>query len=182
MSKPTTGEPKAAHSERRGDADVTPREQAFGYPVGVRTLLACLLCAIVACAETRPAQVAPDRPPASTGPDTSTTVSPSAVPPPLGSAESTHEVPDTGASIGDVTCSSDDDCVVTTKFDCCACCSGLPLATSRAWLKWRDETECPKTKCTPCGKRSCQTPHDPSRFLAVCDLSKRIGRCGLVPK
>ncbi len=148
-----------------GRCDVENMPKPVGYAVCVRYIPLLWPCFAFACAETPAAQVAADGPRA-------------AAP----SAEPTHGVPETNASIGDVTCSSDADCVVTNKLHCCACCNSRVRATSRAWLNWRDQTECPKRSCKPCGKPRCQSPQDPSDFVAVCDRSQRIGRCALAPK
>jgi hypothetical protein len=74
-------------------------------------------------------------------------------------------------TVGDVTCSTDADCDVTTKRDCCECCPRKALATSKKWLAWRDGT-CLLMKCAGCDE-SCM-PETGRR--AWCDA----GKCALV--
>ncbi len=82
-------------------------------------------------------------------------------------AMSAHE----STTVGDVTCNDDADCAVTTKRDCCECCPRQALATSKKWLKWRDDA-CGLKKCGGCNE-SCP-PETGGR--ARCDS----GKCTLV--
>ena len=79
-------------------------------------------------------------------------------------------------TVGDVTCSADADCTTTTLAECCDCCGSNSRATSKAWLAWRDGTQCPKIRCEPCAKVKCPYFGDPASFHAVCDH----GSCSLV--
>jgi hypothetical protein len=73
---------------------------------------------------------------------------------------------------GDVTCTTDADCAVTTRRDCCECCPRRALATSKKWLEWRDKQQCPAERCAPC-EESCK-PETGAR--AACNA----GKCALV--
>jgi hypothetical protein len=75
-------------------------------------------------------------------------------------------------TVGDVTCSTDADCAVTTKRDCCECCPRKALATSKKWLQWRDTQQCAVEKCAGCDE-SCP-PETGKR--AACNA----GKCALV--
>jgi hypothetical protein len=75
-------------------------------------------------------------------------------------------------TVGDVTCSADADCAVTTKRDCCECCPRSAIATSKKWLDWRDKQQCPAARCAPC-EESCR-PETGAR--AACTN----GKCTLV--
>ena len=77
-------------------------------------------------------------------------------------------------TVGDVTCSTDSDCTVTTRRVCCECCPRKALATSKKWLEWRDSQECAAEKCAGCDE-SC--PPETGRVarcnMAKCELTKK---------
>jgi len=83
---------------------------------------------------------------------------------------SAHE----STTVGDVTCSTDADCAVTTRRECCECCPRKALATSKKWLEWRDKQQCAIEKCAGCDE-SC--PPETGR-VARCNTSK----CELMKK
>jgi hypothetical protein len=72
------------------------------------------------------------------------------------------------ATIGDVTCAADADCVITTRANCCDCCASNPQATSRAWLSWRDQTMCGAKSCGDCGEVKCAAVAPAAAFRAEC--------------
>lgn len=76
-------------------------------------------------------------------------------------------------SIGDTTCSSDADCAMTTKAECCDCCPSRPMATSAAWLGWRDGKQCAQTRCEPCGKVAC-VDAETLDLAPMCDRGKCV--------
>ena len=75
-------------------------------------------------------------------------------------------------TVGDVTCSTDADCTVTTRRDCCECCPRKALATSKKWLDWRDKQQCAIEKCAGCDE-SC--PPETGKSAACTN-----GKCTLV--
>ncbi len=81
------------------------------------------------------------------------------------------------STIGDQTCARDDDCALTRRSECCDCCEGPVLATSKAWLRWRDGT-CKRTRCEPCGKVKCRFFPPAEAFVARCER----GLCQRAPR
>lgn len=79
-------------------------------------------------------------------------------------------------TLGDVTCQGDGDCALTTRADCCDCCASNPMATSRAWLDWRDGTLCKQTRCEPCGKVKCPNFLPVDGFTARCESGSCVLR------
>lgn len=82
-------------------------------------------------------------------------------------AMSAHE----STTVGDVTCSVDADCAVTTKRECCECCPRKALATSKKWLQWSEQA-CGLKKCGGCDE-SCP-PETGARVACI------TGKCALV--
>jgi len=76
-------------------------------------------------------------------------------------------------TVGDVTCRTDADCVVTTKRDCCECCPRRALATSKTWLAWRDTQQCATTRCIGC-EESCKPE-------TGAHVACNAGKCALTP-
>ncbi len=72
------------------------------------------------------------------------------------------------ARIGDTTCETDADCAITATRECCDCCPSEPSVTSRAWLSWRDSTQCKQLRCEPCSNAPCAAVAPPSAFVATC--------------
>ncbi|MFO0564758.1 MAG: hypothetical protein U0263_03800 [Polyangiaceae bacterium] len=132
--------------------------------------MSCAL-ALTACPKHEPAAVEPR------SVATASTPAPSAEPaegttpaPPSSAGEAPSAAPPAisePSSIGDTTCASDTDCAITTRADCCECCASQPMATSGAWLDWR-EGQCKKTRCEPCGKVKCRWFEPASAFRARC--------------
>lgn len=77
------------------------------------------------------------------------------------------------ATVGDVTCSTDADCAITTKRDCCECCPRKALATSKKWLEWSDHA-CGLKKCPGCDE-SCppETGRTARCNAGKCELARR---------
>ena len=75
-------------------------------------------------------------------------------------------------TVGDTTCQSDADCVLTAQAQSnCACCPSAPSATSKAWLSWyladlarRRSVE----SCPSCERAQCAKTVTPDSYWAVC--------------
>lgn len=106
--------------------------------------------------------------PANTAVASAPTTAPVSSSAPSAAPETSPRVP----TVGDVTCAADADCAITARRDCCDCCATQPAATSAAWLKWFEGTQCATTRCEPCGKVKCPDVDEPGDFRPVC-VSKR---------
>ena len=73
------------------------------------------------------------------------------------------------ATMGDVTCKMDADCVIATRAECCDCCEANPKATSKSWLDWRDHTMCPAAKCAICEAVVCAGVEPAAAFHTECE-------------
>ncbi len=139
--------------------------------MSVRALVATGLVAIAGCAASGPPSAPRPAPRADVPapPPASAAATEQAAPlPPRASEPAAPKPALEPRSIGDVTCESDVECAVTTRADCCDCCVGPPMATSSAWLAWRDQQLCASTRCEPCGKVKCPDVASASDVRAVC--------------
>jgi hypothetical protein len=79
---------------------------------------------------------------------------------------------------GYVSCSSDDDCTITTFAGCCACCPDPPHAVPAAKLE-QQQKRCAAADCGACSQRvDCPRSADVSAFTARC----KEGTCAAEPK